>query len=349
MLICPNCKILYERSTNCIKCGSPLIEKTSSEKEELKTSPQPEIKKETLSVQKAKGRKDEPKVVHPSETKKKPPPIPTPKVKKEETEKKSISDTEKTHHEVLTNGESSSDRFPSETKREVSRPSRPKETQIRIPALSFQKVSILIVILIGVYLLWSIYSYFTAKKPGTGAPPSKETASLLPSRPATPTKPPAPVTVPKVTHNKEEEKSSPISEKGTAVSPSTPSTPIASKTSLSDEKEIENIKSLFENIRKANLQKNVDLFISCYSNAFKNREGKKSETLKNWENFTFTKLSYNLKKHAITGETALVRVEWLIRFSPRRGGQSQESRTLLDVTLNREIGGWKIKEIKSVS
>lgn len=73
MLICPNCKILYERSTNCIKCGSPLIEKTSSEKEELKTSPQPEIKKETLSVQKAKGRKDESKVVRPSETKKKNP------------------------------------------------------------------------------------------------------------------------------------------------------------------------------------------------------------------------------------------------------------------------------------
>jgi hypothetical protein len=349
MLICPNCKILYERSTNCIKCGSPLIEKTSSEKEELKTSPQPEIKKETLSVQKAKGRKDEPKVVHPSETKKKPPPTPTPKVKKEKTKTGSISDTEKAVHEALTDEQSSSDISSRETKREVSRPSRPKETQIRIPALSFQKVSILIVILIGVYLLWSIYSYFTAKKPGTGAPPSKETASLLPSPPATSTKPRAPLKEPKIANNEKLEKKPPVSEKGSSVSPSVSSIPIVSKTPVSDEKEIENIKSLFENIRRANLQKNVDLFMSCYSNAFKNREGKKSETLKNWENFTFTKLSYNLKKHAITGETALVRVEWLIRFSPRRGGQSQESRTLLDVTLNREIGGWKIKEIKSVS
>ena len=346
MLICPNCKILYERSTNCIKCGSPLIEKTSSEKEELKTSPQPEIKKETLSVQKAKGRKDEPKVVHPSETKKKPPPIPTPKVKKEETEKKSISDMEKTHHEALTDEQSSSDRFPSETKREVS---RPKETQIRIPSLSFQKVSILIVILIGVYLLWSIYSYFTAKKPGTGAPPSKETASLLPSRSATPTKPPAPVTVPKITHNKEEEKSSPISEKGSSVSPSVSSIPIVSKTPVSDEKEIENIKNLFENIRQANLQKNIDLFLSCYSMAFKDREGKKKETIKNFENFNYINLSYNMKKHSISGDTAVVRIEWLIQFSPKAGGQTQKSKILLDVNLNKESGGWKIKNIKTIS
>jgi ketosteroid isomerase-like protein len=326
-----------------------LIEKTSSEKEELKTSPQPKIKKETLSVQKAKGRKDEPKVVHPSETKKKPPPIPTPKVKKKETETESISDMEKTHHEALTDEQSSSDISSRETKREVSRPSRPKETHIRIPSLSFQKVSILIVILIGVYLLWSIYSYFTAKKPGTGAPPSKETASLLPSRSATPTKPPAPVTVPKITHNKEEEKSSPISEKGTAVSPSTPSPPIASKTSLSDEKEIENIKNLFENIRQANLQKNIDLFLSCYSMAFKDREGKKKETIKNFENFNYINLSYNMKKHSISGDTAVVRIEWLIQFSPKAGGQTQKSKILLDVNLNKESGGWKIKNIKTIS
>jgi len=346
MLICPNCKILYERSTNCIKCGSPLIEKTSSEKEELKTSPQPEIKKETLSVQKAKGRKDEPKVVHPSETKKKTPPTPTPKVKKKETEKKSISDMEKTHHEVLTNGKSSSDRFPSETKREVS---RPKETQIRIPSLSFQKVSILIVILIGVYLLWSIYSYFTAKKPGTGAPPSKETASLLPSRSATPTKPRAPLKEPKIANNEKSEKRPPVSEKGSSVSPSVSSIPIVSKTPVSDEKEIENIKNLFENIRQANLQKNIDLFLSCYSMAFKDREGKKKETIKNFENFNYINLSYNMKKHSISGDTAVVRIEWLIQFSPKAGGQTQKSKILLDVNLNKESGGWKIKNIKTIS
>jgi ketosteroid isomerase-like protein len=332
MLICPNCKILYERSTNCIKCGSPLVEKGSSEKEEIKAPPQPEINKEIPSIQKSVS-----------------PPISKPKIEKEKTKTGSISDTEKAVHEVLTDEQSSSDISSRETKREVSRPSRPKETQIRIPALSFQKVSILIVILIGVYLLWSIYSYFTAKKPGTDAPPSKETASLLPSPPATSTKPRAPLKEPKIANNEKSEKKPPVSEKGSSVSPSVSSIPIVSKTPVSDEKEIENIKNLFENIRKANLQKNIDLFLSCYSMAFKDREGKKKETIKNFENFNYINLSYNMTKHSISGDTAMVRIEWLIQFSPKAGGQTQKSKILLDVNLNKESGGWKIKNIKTIS
>ena len=331
MLICPNCKLLYEKSTNCIRCGSPLVEKTSSEKEGIKAPSQPEIKKDLPPIQKPA-----------------PPPIPTPKDKdkNDETEIESISDMEKALHEVLTDGQSPSDIFPTETKREVS---RPEKIQIRIPSLTYQKISMIILILIGGYLLWSIYSYFMTKTPGTNAPPSKETVSLLPSRPSTPTKPLAPVIEPKVTNNKKLEKNPSVSEKETAVSPSTPSLPIASKTPLSNEKEIENIKNLFESIRQANLQKNIDLFISCYSATFKDRGVKKRETLKNWENFTYTNLSYNLKKHSISGDTAVVRVEWLIRFSPKAGSQPQESKTVLDVTLNRDPGGWKIKEIKLIS
>lgn len=48
MLICPNCKILYEKSTNCIKCGSPLVEKDSFKEEETKPPSQPETQKKHL-------------------------------------------------------------------------------------------------------------------------------------------------------------------------------------------------------------------------------------------------------------------------------------------------------------
>src|SRR4030067_1040458 len=37
--------------------------------------------------------------------------------------------------------------------------------------------------------------------------------------------------------------------------------------------EIGKIKGLLENIRQANLQKNIDLFISCYATDFKKEEG----------------------------------------------------------------------------
>jgi ketosteroid isomerase-like protein len=329
LLICPNCKLLYEKSTKCIRCGSPLVENTSSEKEEMKAPPPLEINKETPPIQKSKDKKEELRSTPLFDFEEKFPPKPTPKVKKGEPETESLSDMEKTLHEVLRDEQSSPDILPGKTKGEIS---RSEKIQIKVPSLSFQKIGMIIVILIGGYFIWSIYSHFTPKKPDANVPPSKESTNLLSPRPATPTKPLTPLIEPKV-----------------ADPPSTHSPPIVSKTSLSDEKEIEHIKKLFENIREANLKKNVDLFMSCYSVTFKDREGKKRETLKNWENFTYINLSYTLREHSISGDTAGVIIEWVIRFSPKAGGKPQESKTVLDVTLNKEPDGWKIKNIKPIS
>jgi len=78
-------------------------------------------------------------------------------------------------------------------------------------------------------------------------------------------------------------------------------------------------------------------------------EGKRLDTLKMWENYNYLDLSYDLKKQTISGDTANVRLEWLVKTSQKVGGQLQDGRTVLDVTLKREDGRWKIKEIKSVS
>jgi hypothetical protein len=132
------------------------------------------------------------------------------------------------------------------------------------------------------------------------------------------------------------------------TSPSPPPSPSSPATAMEDQ-EVEKIRSLFENIRKANLQKNIDLFTSCFSRDFNGIEGKRRDTLRMWENFNYLDLSYDLKKQTISGDTADVRLEWLVRTSQKLGGQLQDGRTLLDVTLKREDGHWKIKEIKTAS
>ncbi len=349
MLICPKCKLLYEKSTECIRCGSPLVEKTSSEKEEI-TSPHPsEISNEAPPIQKPKEKKEELRSTPLFDFEEKFPPKPTPKVgperhspappsktelvttgrvKKEEPETALPFDLEQALHGGLTDEQSSPKISPKETKREAG---RPEKIRIRIPSLSFQNIGFVILIFIGGYLLWSIYSHLAPKKPNTNVPPSKEPTELLSPRPATAEKPLTPLVEPKV-----------------ADSPPAPLPPIASKTDLLDEKEIEQIKKLFENIREANLQKNIDLFISCYSAAFKDLEGKKRETLKNWGNFTYINLSYTLREHSISGGSAGVIVEWVIRFAPKAGGKPLESKTVLDVSLNREPDGWKINKIKPI-
>ena len=113
--------------------------------------------------------------------------------------------------------------------------------------------------------------------------------------------------------------------------------------------EAEKISSLFENIRQANLQKDIDLFVSCFSHDFNGMESKRQDTLRMWENYNYLSLSYHLKKQTVSGDTANVTLEWLVRTSRKTGGQPQDGRTLLDVTLKREEGLWKIKEIKPLS
>jgi CHASE3 domain sensor protein len=119
--------------------------------------------------------------------------------------------------------------------------------------------------------------------------------------------------------------------------------------SASSHDETEKIRGLFENIRQANLKKNISLFMSCYSRDFEDKKGKRLATLETWESVNYLDLSYDLKKQIITGDTADVSLEWFIRISPKAGGNPQDSRSVLNVTLRREGGDWKIKEIKSAS
>lgn len=113
--------------------------------------------------------------------------------------------------------------------------------------------------------------------------------------------------------------------------------------------EVEKIKSLFENIKQANLKKNINLFMSCFSRDFNGIEGKRLDTLKMWENYNYLDLSYGLKEQTISGDTANVRLEWLVRTSQKMGKKPREDRTVLDVTLKKEDDYWKIIEIRPVS
>ena len=133
------------------------------------------------------------------------------------------------------------------------------------------------------------------------------------------------------------------------TSPSVGTTSPQSQSPVSKKEEAEKIRSLFENIRQANLKKNIGLFMACYSRDFEDKEGKRLAALATWENFNYLNLSYYLKKQIITGDTADVRVEWLITTSPKAGGQPQDTRTVLNVMLSREEGNWKIKGIKAGS
>jgi ketosteroid isomerase-like protein/ribosomal protein L40E len=136
--------------------------------------------------------------------------------------------------------------------------------------------------------------------------------------------------------------------KAAVTSPSLPPSP-QRPPAVTEDQEVEKIKSLFENIKQANLKKNINLFMSCYSRDFNDREGKRLDALETWGLYNYHDLSYDLKEQTISGDTANVRLEWMIRVSQKVGGKREDKRTLQDVTLKREDGSWKIKEIKTSS
>jgi ketosteroid isomerase-like protein len=199
---------------------------------------------------------------------------------------------------------------------------RPKKRKIDYRRLSLELGGASIMVLAGGYFIWSIYTHFI-KEPGAKTQQAKEVYSPALPKSSVPPNATATVSIPK----------------------ETAATPDAA---LVEALEVEKIKSLLENIRQANLQKDIDLFISCYASDFKDREGKKKATLDNWKKFDYLDLSYDLKNPLISGDTAKAKVEWLIKTSSKAGGQPQEIKTIMDVTLKKEEGGWKIKEVKQV-
>jgi len=307
-LICPKCKLLFERRETCIRCGGPLVKLTDfKETEEPKTPQVPESKKEEPRKEPLHGQ---------------PPrrqPVETP------MEKPKPSHGDKAERELpppKPSGRPSPRKLPEDMEERVSPP--PAKGMKKFLRLPLAVLTIAILIAAGIYFFWSQYSYFTAKpsrpaKPsGSGPIPSEQATGS--SSTSTPT-----------------DRTPPVAE------------PQEKVLSPSEAWEVEKIKELLEKIRRANLRKDIDLFMSCYSTDFKDRDARERTTLKYWDNFNYLDLSYDIKSHSISGDAAKARVEWSIRIAPRIGGKGQESKTLLDVVLKKEDNDWKIKEVIPIS
>lgn len=308
-LICPTCKIIYERGNSCVRCGSALVTQIPAQEEKKPELPEEtEVKKEELEVSPAP--EEEVKEEHPQT-----------QIPEQEPTKKRGEDFE----------------------RRISLPKKRKRDYRRL----FREAGgITIMVVAGGYFLWAIYSHLMARPLEPKIAVSKEvTSQVIPNSPP-PTHPATSVTESEESKYKKTEESPSISKEVTSAVSASPSLPDTSKMFSPEMREIENIKALLENIRQANLQKNIDLFISCYATDFKDREGKKKATLAYWKKFDYLDLSYDLKNPSISSNTAKARIEWLIKISPTSVRQPQESKTILDVTLKKEEGGWKIKEVK---
>jgi len=368
-LICPSCKIIYERGTSCVRCGAALVLQTSSKE-----------KSESLDT-KEKEKPKPPDIefnLPPSE----PDGLEDPFLQRGSTELFATSDRgrgtapEKPSLASPTRPKEKDSTATDRGKRKEPRPPSPQELGLEEdffqdetaeqPAAKkskeglYKKVAfldklkkdyrrlglevggIMIMVLAGGYLLWSAYSYFTKPKPPEPrAALSKEVAVQTPPRPTSLT-PPVTTAVDSGKSKNTGGQASPPNE----APPAPSSLPEPSRTPPAEaHQDVGNIKTLLENVRQSNLKKDIDLFVSCYASDFENMEGRKRATIAYWEKFNYLDLSYDVRNLSISLETAKARVEWLIKTSSRNGGQYQENKSVLDVAFKKEGGKWKIREV----
>jgi rRNA maturation endonuclease Nob1/ketosteroid isomerase-like protein len=356
-LICPSCKIIYERGTSCVRCGSALVPQTPpKEKEKPKSSdiefnlpPSEPDGLEDAFIQRSSTVLPEASDRGPGSAPEQPSPSSPKGQDAGATERGKRREPRVTPPaELSLEGEFLQTQSPEQS---VARKSADELNKKGTLLSKFNKDyrrlcievgSIMIMVLAGGYLLWSVYSYFTKpKQPEPGAPISKDVAvQTLPSSSSS-TPPATPVA------ESGESKNTPGSPSISKEAASTPSSlPDNPKTPPAETQEIGSIKTLLDNVRQSNLKKDMDLFASCYASDFENMEGRKRATIAYWERFNYLDLSYDLKDLSISGETAKARIEWLIKTSSKAGGQSQQNKSILDVAFKKEEGRWKIREVK---
>jgi ketosteroid isomerase-like protein/RNA polymerase subunit RPABC4/transcription elongation factor Spt4 len=334
--ICPECKIIYEKTKTCIRCGKEAVslatfqERGESSEEQISETVELSSRDKTFEDQRIESPSQHLicptcKRIHlrgktcvkcgtglvqqvPLPEKEKMDISPRPEAKKYEPKSLSPSELE----EDLFQGEIPDQRAPKRTVEEQIKEGKFKRKLKKdYPRTAFNWSGISIILIAAGYLLWSIYSHVWPKRPDPMVTPFPK------------------------------EMAAPLVPTSTAIPPA----PLPSQEAYVREQIVE----LLEKIRKANLEKDIHLFMSCYSKDFKEWEEKKKTTLESWGNFNFLNLTYDLKTCSISGNVVIARVEWLIRFSQKNGGTSQDSKTALEVTLKKEEGAWKIEGIKSLS
>jgi hypothetical protein len=144
--------------------------------------------------------------------------------------------------------------------------------------------------------------------------------------------PPAPTPAPKV------EAPAP----GVSAAPASEAAPVAAGLR-------EQLQNVLSALREAQLRKDIAQFMSVYSRAFPELDGKRASALKSWENFDYTTLVFTIDKiQPLDPDNALAWVTWYID-TRNRGTQDRSSSTqAYQVRFTKEMGQWHIRSLEEV-
>ncbi len=111
------------------------------------------------------------------------------------------------------------------------------------------------------------------------------------------------------------------------------------------EVDLEGVRELLEKIKRANLEKDIELFESCYSPDYEELNKRIAKALTLWENFDFVHLEYILKDNIIKEREGTIRVSWNIKVRSRDKDEIKEIKDDLTVFIIKDENSWKIRRV----
>jgi hypothetical protein len=106
---------------------------------------------------------------------------------------------------------------------------------------------------------------------------------------------------------------------------------------------------LLSTLRKAQINQDISLFMSCYAAAFDGREEKGREALKAWEGFDFTAMFFYLEDVKSKGpEAAQARVTWDLQVQDKLSGEYLTAIQIYQAEFVKEQGAWRIRALEEI-
>lgn len=109
---------------------------------------------------------------------------------------------------------------------------------------------------------------------------------------------------------------------------------------------INDITSLLEDIKTANLQKDISLWESRYSKSYRAIKGKKENILELWSSFDYISLDYRIDQLNIRPETVSARITWDMKLRSRETGKVISKIQTLSADFVRENKTFKISAVR---
>ncbi len=107
--------------------------------------------------------------------------------------------------------------------------------------------------------------------------------------------------------------------------------------------------ALLANIREANLNKNILLFMETLSGVYPQLDKKRDEVIRTWKNFSFTEMAYTIGKvQEVEPNKAMAEVKWTTTSQNLATKAWRTTEFQYRVLLANELGKWKITKIEQI-